>query len=470
MTTRADFLLGSLAATAAAGIARLPAYAAGVETALDRYIAKPTPEYRFDVVKTIEGSGYRTRIVSMVSQQWRSAREVDKPLWKHWLTITQPEPIKTSTCLLIVSGGSTTDRPPDKVDSTIGDVAARTGAVVAELHAVPNQPLLFAGEHTPRSEDDIIAYSWKKYLRTGDESWPLRLPMTKSVVRAMDTIVALFNGSGGEPAVTQFIVGGTSKRGWTTWLTPAADKRVIAIVPIVIDTLNVEIAALHAYRAYGFWPPALEPYEKLGIMNWLGTPQFDALVQIEDPYSYRNRITVPKLIVNATGDQYFTPDSSQFYYSGLRGEKYLRYLPNTDHSLKGAARTAAETGKAFVDSIIKATPRPQYAWQLLSDGTIAVQSASKPYSVKLWQALNPDKRDFRLETIGNGFTSIDLHDRGGFSYAAKVPRPPRGFIAYFIELAYATANDVFTVTTNVRVTPDVLPFRPPRLIGRAPSV
>lgn len=466
MTTRADFLLGSLAATAAAGLLRAPALAGGFDTALDRYIAKPTPEYRFEVLNTIESAGMRTRIVSMTSQRWRSSSEVDKPLWTHWLAITEPPQVKTPICLLVVSGGSTTDAPPTKIDSTASDVASRTGAIVAELHAVPNQPLTFAGEHTPRSEDDVIAYSWLKYLHTGDDTWPLRLPMTKSVVRAMDTITALYDGSGGKPAVTRFIVGGTSKRGWTTWLT-AIDPRVAAIVPVVIDTLNMEASALHAYRAYGRWPEALEPYEKMGIMRWIGTPQFDALVRIEDPYQYRDRITVPKLIVNATGDQYFAPDSSQFYYGGLLGEKFLRYVPNTDHSLKGAARTAADTGKAFVDSIIKATPRPRYAWQLRRDGTIAVQSESKPYAVKLWQAYNPDARDFRLETIGNAFTSSDLHDEGGFTYSAGVPRPARGYIAYFIELSYLTqTNDVFTLTTGVRVTPDVLPFRAPQLAKR----
>lgn len=392
----------------------------------------------------------------MTSQQWRSSREVDRPLWKHWLTVTEPEHIKTSTALLIISGGSTTDAAPDKLDSTISDVAARTGAVVAELHAVPNQPLLFAGEHLPRSEDDLIAYSWNKYLHTGDDTWPLRLPMTKSVVRAMDTITAML-------PVKTFIVGGTSKRGWTTWLTPAVDSRVVAIVPIVIDTLNVEASALHAYRVYGFWPPALDPYAKMGIMKWIGTPQFDSLVRIEDPYSYRDRIAIPKLIVNATGDQYFTPDSSQFYYTALRGEKYLRYVPNTDHSLKGATRSAAETGKAFVDSIIRGAPRPQYNWQLPADGSIHAQSSTKPISVKLWQALNPDARDFRLETIGHAFEATDLRDEGGFSYAANVRKPPRGFAAYFVELAYQTEHgDVFTVTTNVRVTPDILPFKLPR--------
>ena len=46
--------------------------------------------------------------------------------------------------------------------------------------------------------------------------------------------------SKGQPSpVTQFVVGGASKRGWTTWTTGVGDMRVAAIVPVVMDLLNL---------------------------------------------------------------------------------------------------------------------------------------------------------------------------------------------------------------------------------------
>ena len=100
----------------------------------------------------------------------------------------------------------------------------------------------------------MIAYTWDKFLRTGDERWPARLPMTKAVVRAMDAMTAFCASAGGRRRATvdRFVVAGASKRGWTTWTTAAVDPRVVAIAPIVIDVLNVEPSFEHHYRAYGF--------------------------------------------------------------------------------------------------------------------------------------------------------------------------------------------------------------------------
>lgn len=64
-------------------------------------------------------------------------------------------------------------------------MATATKTVVAELRMIPNQPLVFTDDGKPRKEDSTIAYTWDNYMRTGDEKWPLRLPMTKAVVRAM---------------------------------------------------------------------------------------------------------------------------------------------------------------------------------------------------------------------------------------------------------------------------------------------
>jgi PhoPQ-activated pathogenicity-related protein len=74
---------------------------------------------------------------------------------------------------------------------------------------VPNQPLIFEGETRERSEDAIIAYTWDKFLRTADEKWPLRLPMTKAAVRAMDAVSDfLKSASVGGLTVDKYVVSG----------------------------------------------------------------------------------------------------------------------------------------------------------------------------------------------------------------------------------------------------------------------
>ena len=119
-------------------------------------------------------------------------------------------------------------------------MAKATNSVVAELRMVPNQPLVLNSDGKPRSEDDLLAYGWVKFMDTGDPLWIPRLPMVKSAVRAMDTVTALLaSEQGGKVDVKTFVVAGGSKRGWTTWLTGAVDKRVVAVVPIVIDVVNV---------------------------------------------------------------------------------------------------------------------------------------------------------------------------------------------------------------------------------------
>ena len=433
--------------------------ALGADTALDRYVRMPDASYHYDVVNTIHGDGYTVYVVNMVSQTWRKPDEVNQTVWKHWLTIVKPDKVTGTTGYLFINGGSHRTNPPSKAEDNIVLVARTTETVVASLSNVPNQPTVFAGETKGRTEDSLIAYTWDKFLRTGDEKWPARLPMTKAAVRALDTITAFCaSDDGGKVNVDKFFVAGGSKRGWTTWTTAAVDNRVIAIAPIVIDLLNVQPSFHHHFEVYGFYAPAVGDYTRAGIMDWDGTPEYRALMKIEEPYEYRERLTLPKFIINSSGDQFFVPDSAQFYFQDLPGVKYLRYVPNSDHSLRNS--DAWMTLLACYSSVVKGTKLPQFSWTLEDDGSIRVKHQDKPKAVKLWQATNPEARDFRLMTLGPVWKSSDLQDEGGGVYIARVAKPEKGWTAFFAELTYENGMPApYKFTTQVRVIPDVKPFK-----------
>ncbi len=434
-----------------AALPLLLAWAApAADTALDRYVHAPDPAYHYDVVNTIRGDGYTVYVVNMISQTWRKPDEVNQTAWKHWLTIVKPDKVTGTTGYLFIDGGSVTDKAPERANPAYVELATTTHTVAADLQDIPNEPLTFSDDGRSRSEDGIIAYTWIKFMRTGDETWPLRLPMTKAAVRAMDTVSAIAH-------VEKFVVSGGSKRGWTTWTTAAVDKRVTAIIPAVIDLLNVQKSFEHHYKVYGFWAPAVKDYVEAGVMDWSGTPEYAKLLALVEPYSYLDRYTMPKFLVNAAGDQFFLPDSSRFYFDDLKGEKYLRYIPNTDHSLRNS--DARQSMLAYYQAFVEGKPRPQFTWSFEANGDIRVVSKTKPAAVKLWQATNPEHRDFRLMTIGPAYRSSDLEEQGRGVYVGHVTRPEKGWIAYFVEMTYdAGGKYPLKFTTAVRVAPDTEPF------------
>jgi PhoPQ-activated pathogenicity-related protein len=332
-------------------------------------------------------------------------------------------------------------------------------AVVADIKQVPNQPLTFPDGGGPRSEDGIIAYTFVKFMSTGDATWPLLLPMVKSAVRAMDTVQKhLSSLDTGGLDIKHFVISGGSKRGWTTWLTAATDQRVVAIAPAVIDVLNMDEQMKHQFEAYGFYSQAVADYDNLDIFDKLGSPEAKPLLDLVDPYEYRDRYAnIPKFMINSSGDQFFLPDSAQFYFDDLPGEKYIRYVPNTDHGLDNS--DAPQSLLSFFKSVLTKEERPQYAWTVRNDDSIVVETLSKPSAVKLWQATNPKARDFRLETIGKAWKSSDLSEQGPGRYVAKVPAPAEGWTAFFVELSYPSDSGfLHKFTTEVHVVPDRLPF------------
>ncbi|HJQ25303.1 MAG TPA: PhoPQ-activated protein PqaA family protein [Blastocatellia bacterium] len=433
------------------------------ETALDRYIAKPDPSYSWKLMTTTTGQGYKGFIIELTSQTWRSASEVDRPVWKHWLIVVKPEQVTHDTALLFIGGGSNKDPLPTAASERLVQFARASQSVVAELRMVPNQPLTFSDspDHH-RVEDDLIAYSRVRQMQSGDDTWLVRLAMVKSGVRALDAIQEFMaSDAGGRVKVRDFVVSGGSKRGWTTWLVAAVDRRVRAIMPVVIDALNSQQITRHQYEAYGFFSQALEDYVRHKIFpDKIGTPEYQHILAIEDPFNYRKRerLQIPKFLANASGDQFFLPDNSQFYFSQLAGEKYLRYVPNAKHNMEGT--DVAESLLAFYQAVLDGVRRPQFSWKKEKDGALTVTVKDKPLEVNLWQATNPNARDFRVDTIGKAYTRTALNESRPGVYVGRVEKPARGYTAFFVELVYASGGKYpFKFTTEVSVVPDVLPFK-----------
>ena len=434
----------------------------GAATALDRYVAAPDPAYKWSVVSTRQEGRLTITTIEMTSQRWRTPAEVSQPEWRHYLTVIRPETVESDTSLLFIGGGGNDKDEIPKTDAMLAAIATRTNTIVTELRMIPNQPLVFFKDGVPRKEDDLIAYGWRKFLDGGDELWLARFPMTKAAVRAMDTVQAFAQSAeGGRRAITKFVVSGGSKRGWTTWTTAAVDSRVVAIMPAVIDMLNLRPSFVHHWQAYGFWAPAVGDYVTHGIMDRMDEARFEQLMALVEPFSYRRRLAIPKYIVNASGDQFFLPDSWQFYFGDLVGEKYLRYVPNADHSLRRS--NAPENLLGFYAAIVKGVPRPKFDWAAGKDGTIELRSGTRPARVVLWQATNPAARDFRVETLGPAWKSTEVSPDASGAYRVKLEKPDKGWTAGFLEVSFDYGGPApLTFSTGVRVVPDVLPFQPPR--------
>jgi PhoPQ-activated pathogenicity-related protein len=438
-----------------------PAPQAESQSPLDAYVHAPDSHYHYRLVSRTAHPDCTEFLLRMTSQQWRTPAEATPAVWEHWLRIDIPQKVSSPIGLLYIRGGSIGEQP--KPEDKFVTLAVMTHTVVSELFDIPNEPLTFAHDsYGPRKEDEIIAYTWRKFIETGDSTWPLRLPMTKAAVRAMDTVTSFAaTKQAGHHIVNRFVVTGASKRGWTTWTTAAADKRVVAIVPMVIDVLNVVPSFKHHYETYGYWSHAVKDYFREGLMDQLDSDGFTKLMQIEDPYSYRDRLTMPKLIVNAAGDQFFLPDSSQFYFDQVPGENHLLYEPNTDHSLHGV--DSDQSIEAFYQSIVQRGVRPKMQWTFEPDGSIRVTMDSKPLAVTLWQANNPEHRDFREESIGRAYQGSPLEPGSPGVYVARIAKPARGWTAFFVEATFAGPGKYpFKFTTAVRVLPDVEPYSMPQ--------
>lgn len=417
-------------------------WSAGADALAD-YVKRPDDSFAWKKAGPGEADSNNAVRLDCTSQTWRGGA------WHHQLLVVRPAKLRNpDIAFLFITGDDDVGRRFDLLNT----LAERAGSIAAVINHVPNQPL-----YDGLKEDDLIAYTFGQFLDSGDTTWPLLFPMVKSAVRGMDAVQAEAQQEFGQK-ITRFVVGGASKRGWTTWLTAAMDGRVKAMAPMVIDMLNMKAQARWAQLMYGAQSEEINAYTKLRLTERMDEPGMVKLRSWVDPYSYRARYTLPKLLLLGTDDPYWVVDSLRNYWNDLPNPKLVFQTPNAGHDLAGG-REAIPVLAAFFQMIADRATLPRMTWQFSSnspDAAIVDVSLSQPaQSFLLWTATSTN-RDFR----GSKWSSVELATASSTKVKAQVERPETGWRAYLVEAEMkASTGQDYKLSTEARVIPDGPPQR-----------
>lgn len=398
---------------------------------LFEYVRRPEPVYAWTETKQEERPLGQVAFLDLTSQTWQNI------VWKHRLVVLQPKNLEVrDTAVLLITGGG-----PGITELGVSlAISSQIGAVMAILYDIPNQPLF--GD---LKEDDLIAHTFVQYLATRDENWPLLFPMTKAAVKAMDALQEWSEKRLGH-RFRDFVVTGGSKRGWTTWLTGVVDPRVRAIAPIVYDNLNLPAQMRHQIETWGRYSEQIEEYTRRGLQQQLETEEGRRLGAMVDPYTYLDRLTMPKLLIMGTNDRYWTLDAVNLYFPDLRGEKYICYVPNAGHSLEPNLLRAVNTLAAFFLHSIGRLQFPTLGWAYRRQGeevALEIEADREPKEMLLWVARS-ETRDFREAK----WESRPMEKREG-KWVGRVPLPEQGYVALFGE--FSGAERAYSLCTPVQI-------------------
>jgi PhoPQ-activated pathogenicity-related protein len=407
-----------------------------IQSEFHKYLNQKDNSYQWKLVHKIPHNAIS--LIELTSQTWHEIT------WKHYMLVVMPKKIAYKDhALLYIGGGSNGNKPSYYEMFQLPALAEKVMMPVVMLFQVPNQPLDPAKKGGKFYEDALIGETFVKTMETKDMSWALLLPMTKSVIRAMDAsqeyIRQEYNLN-----IKKFIVSGASKRGWTTWLTAASnDSRVAGIVPIVYNNLNLLRQLEGHIEMWGKFSPQIHDYIDRGLFkkNEIPSPEKLQLINMIDPYSYLSHIRVPKLLIHGANDPYWPTNATTYYWDDIKEPKYILTLPNTDHNIDirlGIAKVI-DTIAVFTQHVASGKKLPKIEWTLIENEThyqVLIKTDFNNPKMKLWTA-NPDFQDtlWKSAPFINNVTIIE--------------KPKSGHIAFFIELESHNENIQLSLTTEV---------------------
>ena len=402
--------------------------------------------------------------LNMTSQKWLDESIVTRSVWFHEVYITIPRTLTSAfrdKAFIYIDGGGNRDNSDYSPHSAYYELSlaikfsSDTGTIGVVVRQIPNESLRFHDDHyadwdgvndltgpppvrvknadgsyTPelgkkRSEDGIIAYTWWKFAELGykdsDAHWLLRFPMVKAVSRAMTAAEQFVNKKLGQDiALENWMVAGASKRGWTTWMVGAVDRRVKIICPLVMDLLRINQQMHSHFSNLGGYTFAFEDYYWENLTHYVDTDMLGALSKHVDPWSYRERFRARDItiyVTNTGGDEFFLVDDNHAYFNEFlmpKNRKFQRYLRNTEHSMAAHGVSNSNILRSIEEIFYRRfggfedeTPEVDFKITYEKDSKyyiarIEMTSNQKPESINMYYARSQSKsrRDFRLAYIG----------------------------------------------------------------------
>lgn len=246
---------------------------------------------------------------------------------------------------------------------------------------------------------------------------------------------------------------------------------------MVMSLLNMNDTLQAHYRSLGGWSFVFNDYYELNltqhfhddkVTNWE-----NGLWNYEDMIRYKERLAlIPKLLISATGDEFFLATDSHTWWDQMSGEKWLMMVPNAEHSLAPWYRKVGETVAQWLMLSIGDVGQgvPRLSW-LRGNGRIQLSVDQEPDEIIAWTAdtwQNDTRRDFRLAVGYPPFIHPVLWDRmnvttyGPGSYEVEITHDGPGFRGVFIDVVYSRFIEGLTLhlNTEVEVIPSTLPFPP----------
>ena len=363
--------------------------------------------------------------LQLTSQKWRGTT------WKHRVDIYQPKRLQfpdAATLFLTTQ--------PLPFDSITGQRAADAiGAPFCIVYDVPNQPLW------NRTENGLFGYTASRAIQTGDASWSLAFPMARAAVRALDAVDA-YNAQTKANRAKRWMMVGFSKRGLAAWLA-ATDGRVKGLVSLAYNNLNTprQVAAQRA--DWGELSPKLKPYLAGGVEAAMATPRGQQILDAWDPYFFRAQLNKPKLVVDATGNDYWTLRAFDQYADDLPGVTNFLMVSGTDHYMVNAFGQVFGSATAWCHWTLSRRPLPQPQLARAGDNwRFEAPGASAATLHFAWSANN----DFR----GARWQSTPMQKANGV-FAAKLPAAPEGQSRLAVFAAGEWRDGALTLPLSSRV-------------------